>query len=133
MQPEVALLYGLEIVSMKLQCVSLDAFEELLEGVVKVVGYRILSRLMIRLAVTVVLAIEDLSIMSSRHFRSLSKRCRPSGVISLLKKRDLLEGSSFAAWSDVRSCYFTLPSHPTYLQLNFQSMTTSSTINQGPQ
>ena len=102
---EVTLLQGLDIVSIKMQRVGLDTFQELSEGVVKVVGYRTLSRLMIRLAATVVLATEDLSTMSSRHFRSLSKRCRPSGVNSSLVKRDLLEGSSFAAWSDVRSWY----------------------------
>ena len=102
---EVALLQGLDIVSIKMQRVILDTSRELLEGVVKVMGYGILSRHMIRHAATVVLAIEDLFIMLSRHFCSLSKRCGPSGVISLLLRRNLLEGSSFAAWSDLRSWY----------------------------
>jgi len=39
---EVAPLQRLDMVAIKIQCVGLDTFGELLKGVVKVMGYRIL-------------------------------------------------------------------------------------------
>ena len=44
---DVALHHDMELVSIKKKCVDLDTFRELLKGVVKVMGYGILSRPMV--------------------------------------------------------------------------------------